>query len=122
MLVTLLNQARKGTQSQEFTRVELLSPSKPSRKLEKSLTKAPALGLPSEPKFHLYVAERHGRALGGSYSTHVPFPQVIQIAKELDEVARPGSSCYCQTPDPWSAKGSLGLPLTVHKCHYTWSF
>lgn len=82
MLGTLLNQAHRETQSQEFTRVELRSPSKHSRKLEKSLSKAPALGLPSEPKFHLYIAGRQGSALGGSYPTHVPFPQVRQIAKE----------------------------------------
>lgn len=100
MLATLLNQAHKLTQSQEFTRVELLSPSKPSRKLEKSLTKAPALGWPSQPKFHLYIAERQGRALGGNYPTHVPFPQVIQIAKELDEVARRCSGCLGAVSTP----------------------
>lgn len=67
VLTMLLKQALKEMQSQEFTRVEWIPGSQHTfQKPEKSLTQTPALGLPSQTKFHLYIAERQGTAPGNN--------------------------------------------------------
>lgn len=125
VLTMLLKQALKEMQSQEFTRVEWIPGSQHTfQKPEKSLTQTPALGLPSQTKFHLYIAERQGTAPGNNVrsisSSQTDSWGIRSGSKGL--LWMPGSSCYCQTPDSWNSKDSLGLLLTLHMYHYTGSF
>jgi hypothetical protein len=92
-------------------------------RFKKALMTAPALGLPVQDKFQLYVYEKGGLALGIVIQLWGITPQPVgYLSKELDQVAKGWPGCLTAMPIvsflvPEVQKLTLNCPLTVYTPH-----
>jgi hypothetical protein len=87
------------------------------QQLKRALSRAPALGLPTQDKFQLHVYEKGRLALGVVTQHHGPTPQPVgYMSKELDQVC-PGCLRAVTAVSlliPEAQKLILGRTLTVY--------
>jgi hypothetical protein len=90
-LISILKEAQKDTQP--FIEWDDKSEN-PFHRLKKALMTAPALGLPVQDKFQLYVYEKGGLALGVVTQLRGITPQPVgYLSKELDQLAKGWPGC-----------------------------
>jgi hypothetical protein len=119
-LISAFKEAQQNSQS--YLEWDMES-KKAFQTLKQALQSPPALSLPTQDGFQLYVYEKGGLALGVLTQLRGPTPQSVgYLSKEIDNVAKGWSGCLRALAAicpliPEAQKLILGWPLTIYTLH-----